>query len=313
MAAIVSVIEHRCHLSKHFVMAYTRLGINCRVGWKKMNGVNYPRQSGYILSGSHSMRSSRHSNPSHRAVCPHSNCGESDEHYYAKQFIAQNIQRCVFQMGTCKKCQSRIVFPRVNTCLAEMERKIHGTNKFADVLLVSQYDGSARAAVEVFHTHRVDAAKRDACLMQGIPILEMTTAEVKHAFQRDRRNNGSGPIVLHTVYETNTMRNMLLCTACAHIAGVQHELCEQQKVWSWYDAQWAGYNVAACDSQLQYVENNMHEWNRIANEKLDANYRKRKLYKIDAAVNMLALEKLMQDILHKNKSKNSKGSFQQLN
>lgn len=192
------------------------------------------------------------------AVCPHKNGGETEEHYYAKHFIAQNIHRCVFQTGKCKRCWTKILFPGANQCIAEVEKRIPGTSKVADVLLSSMHKGKARAAVEVFHTHAVDADKRDACRRQGVAILEVTTAEVDAA--RQLGGSSGGAIVMRTVDCANGLSGDQICTQCVMASSFRDDLYKQQRVWAWYDAKWAEIGKM---HQKEYVAREMAAWLKV--------------------------------------------------
>jgi hypothetical protein len=123
--------------------------------------------------------------------CPHANGGETKEHYDAKHFIASNIHRCVFAVEKCTACMKRRFFvgrrcdegnhQHIHECIAEVEKRIPGTKRVADVAAMNSKSGNVVAAIEVFHTHETDSDKRKECAALGIPVLEVTTMEVQRA------------------------------------------------------------------------------------------------------------------------------------
>ncbi len=123
-------------------------------------------------------------------ACPHRNGGETLEHYKSKHWIAKHIACIQFNMGWCTVCfrNRKLERPSGSYILsAEVEKRIPGTNRIADVLLVerSVTTGYTKtvAAVEVFHTHEVDEQKRADCMNRGIRILEVTTDSVLRAME----------------------------------------------------------------------------------------------------------------------------------
>jgi hypothetical protein len=195
-------------------------------------------------------------------VCPHKNGGETEEHYSAKHFIAQNIHRCVFWTGSCSMCRARICFPGANLCVAEVEKRIPGTNKVADVLLMSRRNrGAAVAAVEVFHTHEVDPSKHDACRRQRVAVLEVTTEEVQRARTRadgvmdiSRPASSGSALVMRTVDA-----KFQLCVSCSMLNSWQRDLHDQQRHWAEYDRLWADVGRK---HQQEYVAREMANWLR---------------------------------------------------
>lgn len=123
-----------------------------------------------------------------RKKCSHANGGETKEHFEAKHFVAKNIRRCAFAIEKCPMCKRRRFFVKkdeggklvmIHECKAEVEKKIAGTCRVADVVAIDAATGSIVAAIEILHTHAVDEAKKADCAMQGVVVLEVTTKEVQ--------------------------------------------------------------------------------------------------------------------------------------
>ena len=119
--------------------------------------------------------------------CPHANGGETLEHYEAKHFIARNIDKCAFATERCNvcrrfkffvsKCEGHALFTQ--QCAVEVEKVIPGTKRVADVAVMHPKTGRVVAAIEVLHTHEVDANKWKECVSVSVPILEVSTGEVQ--------------------------------------------------------------------------------------------------------------------------------------
>lgn len=184
-----------------------------------------------------------HYNASDDQKCPHQNGGETLEHYDAKHFIAKNIGRCEFVVQKCYGCGRRKEFAKHmangrilpgSHCMAEVEGRIHNTDRIADVALTDAVTNRQVAAVEVFHTHRVDADKRRECMQQGIAVLEVTTDEVEKV--RMRHNEPGRMLPFRTtdmVYK--------LCAMCAWNTEVVQEFRRVSNVWQEYDIAWMHY------------------------------------------------------------------------
>lgn len=165
--------------------------------------------------------------------CPHANGGETKEHYDAKHFIANNIGRCAFAIERCPTCSRKRFFlgddddeVQVHECKAEVEARIPGTNRVADVAAMHPLTGTFIAAIEVLHTHETDADKRSECAMVGIPVLEVTTDEV----QRVKELVGAyGFMQMHT-----THIQKVYCSECGLARAWTMHLHEAVQYEEWY-------------------------------------------------------------------------------
>ena len=181
--------------------------------------------------------------------CPHTDGGETLEHYSAKHFIANNIARCSFQTGECKECRVKQFFSisvedntriAANQCAAEVASLIPGTSEIADILLVHNQSGApggAVAAVEVIHTQGVEATKREACTGQGIPVLEVTTWEVERA---QRALNDAMHQDTACQLKVRNLRQYV-CNHCYLSKAFQSNIHNQLDVWQEYDNAWAAF------------------------------------------------------------------------
>lgn len=193
------------------------------------------------------------------ARCPHRNGGESVEHYQAKHFLARNLWRCAFATERCYCCGKTAFFqPRLpdgarvsfGECAAEVERRIAGTSRVADVAVLDRVTGSHLAAIEVLHTHAVDAEKHIACREQGVAVLEVSTAEVE-------RVKGSCAVSLLQFNMVSTLDRP--CVQCALRHEHERDVLGQQRVWEAYNRHWREFGEAALRrhrerAQLQLLE-----------------------------------------------------------
>lgn len=101
------------------------------------------------------------------------NGGESEEHLFAKRWIAENFKRLKFPRTECMRCWRAEYFD-TRDCTAEVEGCILSSKFRADVLLRDK-QGVPRFAIEVFHTHCVDTVKAEFCEAHNIQILEIKT------------------------------------------------------------------------------------------------------------------------------------------
>ena len=195
-----------------------------------------------------------HYNASDDQKCPHQNGGETLEHYKAKHFIAKNIRRCMFVVRKCYGCGRKTEFvghvsdSRVlsaSQCMAEVEGKIRNTSRVADVALADPVTGRQLAAVEVFHTHKVDQEKWDECQLQGIAVLEVTTGEVEKIRVQYR---GSEEHLLPF-----QLTNMVykLCPMCAWQTEVVQAMRKERAVWAEYDLAWMHYGERLFDRMME--------------------------------------------------------------
>ena len=182
-----------------------------------------------------------HYNATDDQKCPHRNGGETVEHYEGKHFIAKNISRCSFVLRSCFGCQKGVEFSRrmpggrelpASHCIAEVEKRISGTCKVADVALSDPVTGRQVASVEVLHTHAVDADKWSACRQNGISVLEVSTREIRMA--REQHDIPGQTIPMRT---TNMVHK--LCTMCAWGTETTAVMWRECAVWDEYDKHWA--------------------------------------------------------------------------
>jgi hypothetical protein len=168
--------------------------------------------------------------------CSHRNGGETLEHYNAKHFIAANIRSCAFVTCMCYGCGMQTLFKkrsiRIQGCNSEVEARIVNTSKIADVAITHPFTGRQIAAVEIFHTHAVDADKLQKCLEQGIDILEVTTREVERVQQK--KTTGNDAVM---TFRTTGMQYKL-CLQCHLEQHAASSLLDQIRVWDWYEAMW---------------------------------------------------------------------------
>lgn len=188
--------------------------------------------------------------------CPHKNGGETLDHYNAKHFIAQNITKCTFVLEKCFGCWGEKIFVRtINNkrlhacdCVTEVEARIRNTSKIADVALMHPETGRQLAAVEVRHTHEVDADKWVKCMEQGVSVLEVTTREIEHV----RSACNAPESVLR--FDTTNMQYKLGCK-CRMPQEAMTKWFRQIKVWQAYDAYWEDYAAHAQAEEQARKEN----------------------------------------------------------
>ena len=144
-----------------------------------------------------------HYSSKHNHACAHQNGGETLEHYQSKHWIAQHVACIQFRTGWCKGCSAPKHLARASGSYrlsAEVEKRISGTNRVADVLLTerSVTTGYTRivAAVEVFHSHAVDEQKMAECAEIGVSIFEVTTDSVMQAMRLHGDGCATGVVTL---------------------------------------------------------------------------------------------------------------------
>jgi hypothetical protein len=121
-----------------------------------------------------------------------------------------------------------------------VEVRISNTSKIADVAITHPFNGRQIAAVEIFHTHAVDADKLQKCSEQGIAVLEVTTREV----ERVQRNKTACDDALMAFRTTSMLYK--LCLLCNLQQLAASSLLNQLRVWEWYEAMWEEH----CTSSL---------------------------------------------------------------
>ncbi len=174
--------------------------------------------------------------------CPHANGGETLEHYQAKHFIANNINKCAFAIERCSSCKrfryfvsradGRALF--VHQCNAEVEKMVPGTKRVADVAIMHPNTGKVMAAIEVLHTHEVDANKWKECASVGVPILEVTTDE----FQRVRGAWDESSLL----QMVTTHMKFTGCDECVLELAWRQELGASVAFEMWYKQIWERYD-----------------------------------------------------------------------
>jgi hypothetical protein len=170
-------------------------------------------------------------------MCPHKNGGETLEHYKSKHWIAKHIACIRFKTGSCPNCFRSKYLERVSgsyVLSAEVEKRIPGTNKIADVLLVERSVATGFtntvAAVEVFHTHEVDAEKMAECVGRGVHVLEVIADSVMQAIGRHGDECATGSVTLSTRYPTRE-----ICKDCVMSSAFTCDLNSQLYHWASYD------------------------------------------------------------------------------
>lgn len=172
--------------------------------------------------------------------CPRANGGETREHYEAKHFVANNIARCAFAVEKCPMCLKKKFFVGsrgsvlVHRCRAEVERRIDGTSRVADVGIINPATQRMVAAVEIFHTHEVDDAKHADCAAQGVAVLEVSTEEVQR--WKEYAVNKDKLMQLETMHMMNVH-----CTECAMKSAFTRERNECIAYESWLEGAWTWY------------------------------------------------------------------------
>lgn len=179
--------------------------------------------------------------------CPHANGGETKDHYNAKHFVAKNIGICKFAVERCPNCMKRKYFvgrhqgklQHIDECMAEVEMRIPGTQRIADVAAVNRCTGKIVAAIEIFHTHEVDADKRSECARLGVPILEVTTEEVQWAQSLlEAGASATGSMQLST-----TRMESIKCAQCIMRECVLHELQLAIDYERWYNDSCVSFHI----------------------------------------------------------------------
>ena len=178
--------------------------------------------------------------------CPHKNGGETLEHYKSKHWIAKHIACIQFRTGSCPSCFRSKHLARVSgsyVLSAEVEKRIPGTNRIADVLLVEKSVATGFtntiAAVEVFHTHEVDAEKLTECIGRGVHVLEVTADSVMQAIGRHGDECATGSVTLSTRYPTRE-----LCDDCVMKSAFMCDLNSQLYHWACYDEEYRHFCIA---------------------------------------------------------------------
>lgn len=186
--------------------------------------------------------------------CPHANGGETLQHYRAKHFVAANLGRCAFAVERCPGCGATRFFVGrnkngkrvfVHECRAEVERRIMDHHsRVADVAAIDPSTGDVVAAIEIFHTHAVDAAKRQECSRQGIAVLEVNAEDVlAHCKEQQRR--GQHFLQLETV----GMNLGNDCNACA-VKKARLQQMQRRVDWeAWYVCMWERHCI--CSSRIR--------------------------------------------------------------
>ena len=167
----------------------------------------------------------------------HRNGGETLEHRKSKHWIAKHIACIRFKTGSCAKCFRSKYLDRSSgsyVLSAEVEKRIPGTNRIADVLLVerSVTTGFTNtfASVEVLHTHEVDADKLAECTERGVRILEVTTDSVTNAMRLHGDECATGAVTL------GVRRPVVdICEECVMNSAFVCDLNNQLYHWATYD------------------------------------------------------------------------------
>jgi hypothetical protein len=148
------------------------------------------------------------------------NGGESDAHFDAKYFLADNIAQCAFMQEKCPECTKVKYHVGTLRVTAEVEGRLGDSLFRADVLL-RDVTGTATHALEVFHTHAVslDDPKRIWCTRNNIIIIEATT----DAIQQSRRMPLTGIGIRFRINTVN--RQTVRCESC-QIVYIEHQRME---------------------------------------------------------------------------------------
>jgi hypothetical protein len=171
--------------------------------------------------------------------CSYANGGETREHYHAKHFVASNLHRCAFAVEECPSCRKRRFFVgnrdghcvHLHQCQAEVEMRIPGTSRVADVAVVDPGTRGIVAAIEIFHTHEVDASKMADCAAQGIAVLEVTTTELSGVIAS--ASAGRGKELLLQIGTTNMRRS--ICDDCNMYMAYGNEVASIAEYERWHN------------------------------------------------------------------------------
>jgi hypothetical protein len=179
--------------------------------------------------------------------CPHKNGGETKQHYDAKHLIAKNIDKCAFAIEKCPTCKCTKFYVgqemggvmHIHKCHAEVEKKIPGTKRIADVAAISQATGRVVAAIEILHTHEVEPAKRLECNKQGVMVLEVTSSDVLNLcqkFETAELKHCSTTITLIQVPTVNMKHTS--CCKCTMVGEFMYQTQLQVSYEEWYNQAW---------------------------------------------------------------------------
>jgi hypothetical protein len=111
--------------------------------------------------------------------------GESLQHRYAKHILATTLPRWSF-MKNCPRCEC----PYTRTGPMDYQFKEHSA---VEELAVGPYkidvgvvqSEKCVAAVEVYHTHKVDIEKRQYLLAYGIPLIEVVAQHIIGCYEEE--------------------------------------------------------------------------------------------------------------------------------
>jgi hypothetical protein len=119
---------------------------------------------------------------------------------------------------------------------AEIEKRIPGTKRTADVLLVERSVATGYTkglvAVEVFHTHEVDQGKLSDCIKAGVKVVEVTADCVMQAMTR---HGDYSSCSANVVTLSSRCLKHGVCDECVLLAAFSDDLNGQLYHWTCYD------------------------------------------------------------------------------
>jgi hypothetical protein len=113
--------------------------------------------------------------------------GESAMHLICKHFLASENSRCCYVDAVCVRCHvKREVCRYTRGMEAQIEHSIADGKYIIDVALLDKVSKKVVAAVEVFHTHKVDYEKAEYMRQNGIALLEVDTSQIKEVMDKKK-------------------------------------------------------------------------------------------------------------------------------
>jgi hypothetical protein len=197
-------------------------------------------------------------------TCPTKNGGETVEHYDAKHHIAANLHAYRFRESYCPRCSicDEISYDTGHT--ARVEGVITGSRRRADVL-VRDKNGNAIVSIEVFHSHRVGAAKLNELNALNIAVIEVDADKVNYVMNHTK-NKGM------VFYMDTTDCRGIVCLPCEKIM-----LEERQRIMAYNEKMRVA--KAKADEELRV----QLEPARIAKEKAEEELRESKRVQLEQA------------------------------
>jgi hypothetical protein len=145
-------------------------------------------------------------------MCPSNRKGaiESDDHKCCKKHVAENLREYAFQRHHCVRCNKWSLYDTTG-CTAEVEKKVDGSNRIADVRLTG-ITGRVKSIVEILNTSLVCEQKHSEMQALGVSVIEVSTAEVLRAISNPTQNKPGPKYCVKTIdfYQD-------VCTECERV------------------------------------------------------------------------------------------------